>query len=79
MSPELVVAVSLAVAVSGVLFIRAATTFMRMRCPHLNVRCTHGDEILWRGGRRRVCLDCGQSLDGPLPDPCSWTGEPHRG
>lgn len=52
--------------------------FRRNRCPHINVRCTHGDEIIHRGMKRRVCLDCGWALDGPLPEPCSVTGEPHH-
>lgn len=50
----------------------------RNRCPHINVRCTHGDEIIMMGYRRRICLDCGWALDGPLPDICSVTGVPHR-
>ncbi len=47
-------------------------------CPHSRVRCTHGDEIIERGFKRRVCLDCGRALDGPLPDPCAQTGLPHH-
>lgn len=47
-------------------------------CEHARVRCTHGDEILARGHRRRVCLDCGAALRGPLPDDCWYTGKPHR-
>ena len=37
----------------------------------------HGDEINDRKGRRRACLDCGRSLEGELPDPCSASGKPH--
>lgn len=47
------------------------------RCMHEHVRCTHGDEIIARNGRRRVCLGCGRALKGPLPEPCSVTGQPH--
>lgn len=46
-------------------------------CRHERVRCTHGDEIIGRRYRRRVCLDCGRSLRGPLPVDCFFTGEPH--
>lgn len=46
-------------------------------CRHKQVRCTHGDEIRGRRYRRRVCLDCGRSLRGSLPDECFFTGEPH--
>lgn len=46
-------------------------------CRHASVRCTHGDEIIGRRWRRRVCLLCGRSLRGPLPEPCFFTGEPH--
>lgn len=49
----------------------------RRRCPHLRVRCVHADEINFLRGRRRVCLDCSRALDGPLPEPCSVTGERH--
>lgn len=49
----------------------------RARCQHVRLRCTHGDEIIARGWRRAVCLDCGKSLDRPLPEPCWYTGEPH--
>jgi hypothetical protein len=47
------------------------------RCPHLDVRCTHGDEIFARGGSRRICRSCGRALDGPLPEICSSTGRSH--
>ncbi len=47
------------------------------RCRHEHVRCTHGDEIIARDFRRRVCLDCGRALKGPLPEICYQTGEPH--
>lgn len=46
-------------------------------CRHERVRCTHGDEILGRRGRRQVCLVCGRSLDRPLPVECFFTGKPH--
>lgn len=51
-------------------------------CPHVRVRCIHGDEIIrrmtWRGTlRRQACLDCGAALDRDLPDICSSTGAPH--
>jgi hypothetical protein len=46
-------------------------------CKHSLVRCTHGDEIIHRGFRRRVCMVCGRSLRGPLPDVCYFTGTPH--
>lgn len=46
-------------------------------CKHPDVRCTHGDEIIGRRFRRRVCMVCGRSLDGPLPAMCFFTGEPH--
>ena len=41
------------------------------------IRCTHGDEIIGRGFRRRVCMVCGRALKGPLPDECFFTGELH--
>lgn len=47
------------------------------RCEHQHIRCTHGDEINERGGRRRVCLDCGRSLEGDLPLYCYQTGKLH--
>jgi hypothetical protein len=50
---------------------------VRRRCPHRRVRCVHGDEINARRGRRRACQDCGSSLEGPLPEPCTVTGRPH--
>lgn len=46
-------------------------------CRHEQVRCTHGDEIIGRRFRRRVCLVCGRSLKGPLPVECFFTGKPH--
>jgi hypothetical protein len=46
-------------------------------CKHEHVRCTHGDEIIGRNFRRRVCIDCRRALKGPLPLICSVTGEPH--
>lgn len=48
-------------------------------CKHKAVRCTHGDEIIARRFRRRVCMICGRSLKGPLPEVCffSPTGARH--
>lgn len=46
-------------------------------CRHERVRCTHGDEIIGRRFRRRVCLVCGRALKGPLPVECFFTGDPH--
>ena len=46
-------------------------------CKHTSVRCTHGDEINGRGGRRRVCMVCGRALRGPLPVECFFTGKAH--
>jgi hypothetical protein len=48
-------------------------------CKHdeSEVRCTHGDEIIARGWRRRACLRCGRSLRGPLPKGCFFTGKTH--
>lgn len=46
-------------------------------CKHERVRCTHGDEIIYRHYRRTVCLVCGHSLTWPLPEMCFFTGEPH--
>lgn len=46
-------------------------------CKHAEVRCTHGDEIIGRRFRRRACMVCGRSLNGPLPVECFFTGEPH--
>lgn len=46
-------------------------------CKHERIRCTHGDEILGRKMRRRVCLTCGRSLEGPLPFKCFFTQEIH--
>lgn len=47
-------------------------------CKHTLIRCTHGDEILARKGRRRVCMMCGRSLTGSIPGMCFFTGKPHR-
>lgn len=47
-------------------------------CKHLMVRCTHGDEINTRNGRRQVCLICGRALKGPLPEMCFFTGKSHH-
>jgi len=47
-------------------------------CKHSEIRCTHGDEIIGRRWRRRVCMICGRSLEGPIPELCFFTGEPHR-
>jgi hypothetical protein len=32
------------------------------RCPHMNQRPIHGDEINAAGGKRARCLDCGRLL-----------------
>jgi len=48
------------------------------RCPHLHVRGVYGDEINDRDGRRRLCLDCGRALDGPLPGQ-ELEDDPHQG
>lgn len=47
-------------------------------CRHEKVRCTHGDEIIGRHFRRRVCMICGIALRGPLPKLCFFTGESHE-
>ena len=47
-------------------------------CKHPDVRCAHGDEIIHRRFRRRVCMVCGRSLVGPLPTWCFFTGEDHN-
>lgn len=46
-------------------------------CKHDDIRCTHGDEIIARKYRRRVCRICGRSLKGPIPKICFFTNEPH--
>lgn len=47
-------------------------------CPHDDIRCVHGDEILARGGSRAACRKCGRSLKrAPLPDICTVSGERH--
>jgi hypothetical protein len=46
-------------------------------CRHEQVRCTHGDEIIGRGWRRRVCMVCGRALRGDLPRMCFFTEKPH--
>lgn len=46
-------------------------------CKHDEVRCTHGDEIIGRRWRRRVCLVCGRALRGPLPRMCFFAEQPH--
>jgi len=46
-------------------------------CKHLEIRCTHGDEIIGRRYRRRVCMICGRSLKGPLPEMCFFTETAH--
>lgn len=46
-------------------------------CKHELVRCTHGDEIIGRRMRRRVCMICGRALRGDLPNVCWFTGRPH--
>ncbi|OHD15001.1 MAG: hypothetical protein A2Y38_25645 [Spirochaetes bacterium GWB1_59_5] len=35
-------------------------------CPHENIRGIYGDMINYVGGRRLVCMDCGNLLDGPV-------------
>lgn len=47
-------------------------------CKHETVRCTHGDEIIGRRFRRRVCMICGRALRGPIPDMCWFSGRPHH-
>lgn len=42
-------------------------------CKHARIRCTHGDEINARNGKRRVCMVCGRSLPGPLPVRCFFS------
>lgn len=46
-------------------------------CDHELIRCTHGDEIIARNYRRRVCLICNRSFKGPVPSKCFFTGESH--
>lgn len=46
-------------------------------CRHESVRCAHGDEIVARRWRRRVCLVCGRALRGDLPTMCFFTEKPH--
>lgn len=46
-------------------------------CKHEHVRCTHGDEIIARRWRRRVCMDCGRALRGELPAICFFTEQLH--
>jgi hypothetical protein len=46
-------------------------------CRHQRVRCIHGDEIIARRFRRRLCMICGRALAGPLPLRCWYTGDPH--
>ena len=46
-------------------------------CKHLNLRCVHGDEIIYRGYKRVVCVDCGKALELALPEKCWYTGENH--
>lgn len=48
-------------------------------CDHELIRCTHGDEIIGRRFRRRVCMVCGRALKGELPEICFFTDEPHPG
>lgn len=38
----------------------------RRRCPHVRLRGLYGDHILWSGGWRLDCMDCGRFLDGPV-------------
>lgn len=46
-------------------------------CAHDTVRCIHGDEIIARGFRRRLCMTCGRALKGDLPRICWFTRTPH--
>ncbi len=48
-------------------------------CKHETVRCTHGDEIIGRNFRRRVCMVCGRALKGLLPEWCYFADAPHGG
>jgi hypothetical protein len=57
--------------------VRWALLVFRPWCRHWNVRCIHGDEIIAANLKRIRCLDCGRSLDGPIPDPCFYTGQAH--
>jgi len=47
-------------------------------CKHSRIRCTHGDEIIYRKWRRRCCMVCGRVLKGPLPEICFFTGRAHN-
>lgn len=39
----------------------------RRHCPHNNVRGIYGDAIIHTPGQRRNrCMDCGNTLDGPV-------------
>lgn len=46
-------------------------------CKHDDVRCIHGDEIIARGFRRRLCMTCGRALRGLMPSTCWYTGTLH--
>lgn len=51
--------------------------WLAWRCRHGNVRCIHGDEIIFRGWKRVLCLDCGRALPGDLPLVCWYSGDVH--
>jgi hypothetical protein len=46
-------------------------------CKHEDVRCIHGDEIVARNFRRRLCLVCWRALEGDLPETCWFTLTSH--
>jgi len=46
-------------------------------CRHETVRCIHGDEIIARRWRRRLCMVCGRALRGDLPRVCWFSGRVH--
>ncbi len=48
-------------------------------CKHPFIRCTHGDEIIHRGFKRRVCMICGRAIQGHIPRECFFTGRDHPG
>jgi hypothetical protein len=49
----------------------------RWGCKHETVRCIHGDEIIARNFRRRLCMVCGRALKGRLPLRCWFSGRLH--
>lgn len=52
-------------------------TWTRWGCKHDLVRCIHGDEIIARRFRRRLCMVCGRALTGALPPVCWYTNRLH--